>query len=87
MTEKDDYATLSIVPAAPSALHEPEGDEEVFQRLKGAKIVNIGSPSSAEIEGGGLVIDYQLPRSSKTHRVVFAFTEEGMWCVFDDLSD
>jgi hypothetical protein len=86
------YACMTVIEAAPSANHYPSGDEEAFKRLAGATIVRIGSsPDAASpeamLEGGGLFIDYKLPDSTATHRLVFGFNENGMWLVFDSLSE
>jgi hypothetical protein len=37
------YAALNVIEALPSYFHGPEGNEDVLQRLAGAKIVRIGS--------------------------------------------
>jgi hypothetical protein len=81
-----DYKGLEIIPALPSGLHLPEGDEEIFRRLVGCKITGIGSTANADIEGGGLLIDYTLPDSELPQRLVFAFNELGMWTIWDSLA-
>lgn len=48
--------------------------------LRGARIVDIGTPRDPSlVEGGGLVIDYCPEGSKTTRRVVLAFNELGMW--------
>jgi hypothetical protein len=50
--------------------------------LIGARIIQFGTfQDSSLAEGGGLVIDYRPKNSSESRRVVFAFSEEGMWAV------
>jgi len=50
--------------------------------IVGSKIVKFGAaPQSAEIEGGGLVIEYVPAGKKKSVVAVFAFTELGMWLV------
>jgi len=74
-----DYANVKVVEALPLGVHYPRRAEDVFRRFAGATIVRVGTPEAQGIEGGGLVIDYCALRSSEVERVVFAFTEEGMW--------
>lgn len=73
------YQTLKIVEAFPDALSSVEGMDEEFCRLRGAKIVRIGSTNDADLEGGGLLIDYVPLGDAAVHRVVFAFNERGLW--------
>jgi hypothetical protein len=50
------------------------------QELFGATIVNIGACANENsVEGGGLVVDFRTPGSTKIKRIVFGFTERGMW--------
>jgi hypothetical protein len=77
--DRPDFKDLEVVPALPSYFHRPEGGEELFAALTGAQIVRIGSPASAGIEGGGLIIDYLPEGSANVRRAVFGFNELGMW--------
>ena len=63
----------------------PEGGEEIFRRLVGCKIIRIGSAADADLEGGGLIIDYSIANSALEHRLVFAFNELGMWLLWDSM--
>jgi hypothetical protein len=79
-----DYAGLNIVEGLPDYFHGPSGQESIFRRLPGAKILRIGSTNERGIEGGGLILDYEL--NGKSHRLVFAFTELGMWVEYDSFA-
>lgn len=74
-----DPACLTVIEALPAGWHQPEGGEEVFRRLRGAKLVQIGSPAEEGLEGGGLVIDYMISGAETPQRLVLAFNELGMW--------
>lgn len=69
--------------ALPRASFYPEGDGETFERLTGARILAIGGAAEGDIEGGGLVLDYQPAASDEARRVVFGFNESGMWVEFE----
>jgi hypothetical protein len=69
----------TVVGALPEARSLPSGGEEICKRLVGATIIRIGGVAEPGIEGGGLIIDYRLPGSTQTSRVLFAFNELGMW--------
>jgi len=47
--------------------------------LIGATIIKFGGAVDTEIEGGGLVINYQPKGSSQVKQLVCAFDEMGMW--------
>jgi hypothetical protein len=79
-----DYANLTIMEALPDYLHGPSGGQDVFRRLAGAKIIRIGSTQEDGIEGGGLVLDYEL--DSAAYRLVFGLSELGMWIVYDSFT-
>jgi hypothetical protein len=81
------WADVPVIAVLPASLHAAEGGEEVLLRLAGARIVRIGAPAGREVEGGGLVLDYMLPGSSIEHRIIFAFTELGMWIRWDSLRE
>lgn len=71
-----DYAALDLVQALPDYFHPPSEDETVFRRLAGARVVKIRTPRGlvgreASIEGGGLIIDYEL--EAEDHRLVLVF--------------
>jgi hypothetical protein len=61
---------------------EDRGDP-IPETLLGATVVNIGTLYGAGTEGGGLVIDYRKPKSDKVDRLIFGFTELGMWVESD----
>ncbi len=82
-----DYTGLTIIEALPLSRVVPSGAEDLFRRLRGATIVQIGSTDEDGIEGGGLIIDYRLSAAENVHRVVFAFNESGMWVEFDTVSE
>lgn len=75
------YADLNVIEALPDYFHGPLGGEDAFRRLAGARIVKIGASSDRKIEGGGLILDYEL--NAQKHRLVLAFTELGMWIEYD----
>jgi hypothetical protein len=81
-----DLASVEIVAELPPAGHYTERGYRAFERLPGAKIVACGAPADPDlVEGGGFVIDY-IPAGAETvHRLVFAFTELGMWIEFDGI--
>jgi hypothetical protein len=71
--------TKEIVRALPKNRKPPRGGEAVLNSMIGATIREIGSFASyQEIEGGGLVIEYETANGAR-HRAVFGFTELGMW--------
>lgn len=72
-------ADLTLVEALPAGWHPPEGGEAAFARLRGARLIQIGSPVEDGLEGGGLVIDYVVAGGSAPQRLVLAFNELGMW--------
>lgn len=68
-----------VIPRLPHYFNSAEG-KAIPAGLVGATIVRIGTVSESQsIEGGGLVIDYQLARSKTIRRIVLAFNELGMW--------
>jgi hypothetical protein len=85
--DERDWSNMPVVAALPASLHPAEGGEDVLRRLAGATIVHIGAPETSSFEGGGLVLDYTLPGSTVQHRIIFAFTELGMWIEWDSLRD
>jgi hypothetical protein len=83
--DMSEYSRMAVIEALPDSMHPPTEPHKIFQVLAGATIVRIGTPGSADIEGGGLVLDYILPHSSTEHRLVFGFNELGMWTIWDSL--
>jgi hypothetical protein len=79
-----DYAGLKIVEALPDFFAVPTARRDIFRRLAGAKIIRIGSTEGGQIEGGGLLLDYEM--NGKIHRLIFAFSEIGMWVEYDSLT-
>jgi hypothetical protein len=74
-----DYRGMNVLPCLP---HRRGEAEMVPLDLEGAKIIRIGAaPLYAEIEGGGLIIDYMPKNSRSAKRVVFGFNESAMWVV------
>jgi len=81
-----EYETMPIVGELPPAGHYTDRATQLFARLAGARIVACGTPAdSTAVEGGGFVIDFIEPESNQIRRVVFGFTELGMWVEFDGL--
>jgi hypothetical protein len=81
-----DFAALDLVEALPHSRFAPDGGEELLRRLRSARIVRIGGANDdANIEGGGLIIDY-VTAGGRDGRVVFAFNESGMWVEYDSLA-
>lgn len=64
-----------IVPRLPN-YRGPRFARKLPLRLRGAQIVQFGTVD-ADLEGGGLAIDYRL--TDKVKRVIFSFNELGMW--------
>lgn len=74
---KTNLANKKVVNLLPSI--QGKGDK-IPKSLIGSKIVNFGTFSNLrECEGGGLVIDYRQSDNGKIKRVVFGFSELGMW--------
>jgi hypothetical protein len=82
-----DFSEMRIVSRLPHHAFAANGGA-VPRGLVGSKIVRFGTINDAakadshEIEGGGLVIDYCPPGFDSVRRIVFSFTEEGMWVVY-----
>jgi hypothetical protein len=74
----NDFKIEQIVPVLPDHFNVSRGDA-VPDDLVGAQILRFGTFENSSIEGRGLVIDYQRPEATETHRIVFAFNELGMW--------
>jgi len=70
--------SMPFIAALPSALSSPREGTEELARLKGATIIQVGTTTPGTFEGGGLLIDY-ADTSHALHRIIFAFTECGMW--------
>jgi hypothetical protein len=48
--------------------------------LLGSRIIRFGAaPKESRIEGGGLIVDYEVRGEGTIRRVVFSFSEVGMW--------
>jgi hypothetical protein len=65
-----------------------EGGDPVPQQLLGAKIVRLGTMhyrSGQGAESGGFAIEYIPADSTQTRRIVFGFSEQGLWVYSDDL--
>jgi hypothetical protein len=53
--------------------------------LVGATILQIGTPETKGLEGGGLVINYLLAQETRSRRVVFEFNELVLWTAWEGL--
>jgi hypothetical protein len=70
---------LPVVPRLPNW----RGTGKAVPRgLRGSEIVRFGTIEGAELEGGGLVIDYRSKGSAAVRRIAFSFNELGMWVTF-----
>ena len=81
-SRKKDFSQMKILPQLPDRFVSGRGDP-VPVELRGATIVNIGGcadPTCAE--GGGLVVDFRKRGGGHIERIVFAFTELGMWVTY-----
>ncbi|MEP2120147.1 MAG: hypothetical protein ABJP87_15555 [Bauldia litoralis] len=81
---EDLFRDLDVVASLPRGLHTPTGGEDIVSRLTGAKIVRFGSCNEriAELEGGGLIIDFVPEGGADVERVIFALAGNGMWAVY-----
>jgi hypothetical protein len=77
-----EYESLPVVGELPSGTNDPHGGKTLLRRMSGARIVRIGG-TNADIEGGGFIIDYICGGENQVRRVVFAFTELGMWVEYE----
>jgi len=75
-----DLSSAKIIDRLPDSFDSGRGDE-VPSDLAGATILCVGTVD-ADLEGGGLAIEYRPPGSDERRRVVFAFNELGMWVAF-----
>jgi hypothetical protein len=70
-----------VVPKLPAIT--TKGRDGIPSDLIGSEVIAFGTlPNANAIEGGGLVIDYRPAGEQETRRVVFGFTELGMWLEF-----
>jgi hypothetical protein len=78
MSAPRNFEALEVFPSLPDR-NGPGYGGDLPPYLIGATIVRFGTvSSSAQLDGGGLVIDY-IPKGAKTTwRVVFALNESGM---------
>jgi hypothetical protein len=83
MAESQDYRSAEIIESFPRALGRREWErDDLLRHMAGAIIIRIGSIEDADLEGGGLVVDYKPRGANGTVRVVFAFNELGLWPVW-----
>jgi hypothetical protein len=76
--KKKSLQSLNVIPLLPDWLHPSEGDA-LPEGLIGATVVRFGTTErDADLEGGGLIIDYQPPNNTCVMRAVFEFSELGM---------
>ena len=73
-----DWAKGELKSESNCALGPPMEITEL-RNLKGAKIVGIGFHPAAD--EGGLAIDYE--KNGRTRRIVFGYTELGLWVYWD----
>lgn len=78
-----DYGALSLVRALPAGRYRADKGRDVFGRLAGATLIQIGTPEEEGVEGGGLVVDYTQGPGHAPRRLVLAFNENGMWIEYD----
>jgi hypothetical protein len=84
-----DFKRMEVEPRLPyrfggSGANYGDNARALFESMRGARIVAIGMPpAEANIEGGGLVIDFIASEETAMRRVVFGFSEGGMWVEFD----
>ena len=79
MESKIQINELKPAPSLPDRFRSDSG-RSVPRGIVGARIIHFGAaPLAADLEGGGLVIDYLPAHSKRTIRAVLAFTELGMW--------
>jgi hypothetical protein len=81
--DRPSFVELEVVPRLPHR-RDPVGEgAEIPADLIGARIINIGAaPPEADIEGGGLILDYIPHGGSTTKRVVFGFNDAALWVEF-----
>jgi hypothetical protein len=83
-SERDrNLASAGVLPKLPSVYGRDPRDpktNDMPSAMVGATIMAIGAIEGViNVEGGGLVIDYLPVGSKNLQRVVFGFTEMGMW--------
>ena len=70
---------LTPIARLPDWINPHDGDE-LPPRISGATIVRFGGGcAKADLEGGGLIIDYIPAGERDTLRVALSFNERGMW--------
>lgn len=74
---KDQLFGEEIIPFF-GAWNGPDETRPTPAELIGASIVGFGTVD-ADLDGGGLVIDFVPVGDSRTHRLIIEFTEAGMW--------
>jgi len=81
--DRPSFAEFEVVPRLPHRCDPANEGAQVPADLIGAQIVNIGSaPPKADIEGGGLILDYVPKGEHTTKRIVFGFNDVGLWVEF-----
>jgi hypothetical protein len=81
--DRPSFAEFEIVPRLPNRRDPANEGAQVPADLIGARIVNIGSAMpEADIEGGGLILDYVPKGEPATKRIVFGFNDVGLWVEF-----
>jgi hypothetical protein len=77
--KRSGFFHAKLIPCLPDNRH-PDMGRKFPAGMVGATIVGIGTlPHEADVEGGGLVIDYLEAGSNQAKRLVLGFTELGMW--------
>lgn len=83
LERKANLASGKVIPVLPKAF-APGSGKPLPDDIIGARIVRMGT-MDADLEGGGLVIDYVPQDGAQICRVVLEFTELGMWVEYSGL--
>jgi hypothetical protein len=76
------FGTLEVLDLLPN-YYRPQDGADIPEGLIGAQIVSFGAADpEANLDGGGLIIDYIPKDRTDVMRAVFKFTELGMWMVY-----
>lgn len=79
MDETRDLGSIPIINRLPSLFNQ-QIKTEFPNILIGSRIVAIGTPVDEwAVEGGGLIMDFVPDGETDIHRIVFGFSELGMW--------
>jgi hypothetical protein len=71
--------TTELIERLPDYFHPDQG-KDIPRTLLGARILRIGTLAERNnVAGGGLVIDFQQAGDRSVRRIIFGFSELGMW--------